>query len=216
MGMRRWLLLLAVAAVGLCPAAAGARTVAIPASADIGIPFGCDWGYDWEWRCFRDDGPRLPIGGVDDKVWRAALRFSLAAVPAWATVTSAELRAYHDGVCVAPAHGSAPCVPPGAVVDAHRILSASWFAEREVELDERVLETAVVFAPSEPQWLTWNLTPLVRAWHQGELANNGVLLKLQDGDEWYGVPGPYGPSSSYPDLELRPRLVVTYSRPGSR
>ena len=215
--MRRWLFFLAAAAIGLSgPAAAGGRTVAIPASADVGLPFLCDWGYDWESRCFRDDGPRLPIGGVDDKVWRSALRFSLAAVPTWATVTSAELRVYHDGVCVAPARGAAPCVPPGAVVDAHRILSASWFAEREVELDERVLETAVVFAPSEPQWLAWNLTPLVRAWHQGKLPNNGLLLKLQDGDEWYDVPGPYGPSSSYPDPELRPRLVVTYAKHGSR
>jgi TGF-beta propeptide len=215
--MRRLLFLLAVVVAGLAgPAAGGARTLTISPSADVGLPFWCDWGYDWESRCFRDDGPRLPIGGVDDKVWRAALRFSLAAVPAWATVTSAELRVYHDGVCVAPGRGSAPCVPPGAVIDAHRILSASWFAEREVELDERVLETAVVFAPSEPQWLVWNLTRLVQSWHRGQLANNGVLLKLQDGDEGFGVPGPYGPSSSYPDPELRPRLVVTFSRHGSR
>jgi hypothetical protein len=215
--MRRAFLLAVLAVAGLClPASAPGVTIAVRPSADVGLPFWCDWGYDWESRCFRDDGPRLPIGGVDDKVWRAALRFSLSAVPAWAAVTSAELRVYHDGVCVAPRRGTAPCVPPGAVVDAHRILSASWVAEREVELDERVLETAVVFAPSEPQWLAWNLTSLAQAWHQGRLANNGVLLKLQDGDEWYGVPGPYGPSSSYPDPGLHPRLVVTYTRPGPR
>lgn len=215
--MRRAFVLAVLAAAGLClPASAPGATTAVRPSADVGLPFWCDWGYDWESRCFRDDGPRLPIGGVDDKVWRAALRFSLSPVPAWAAVTSAELRVYHDGVCVAPGRGTAPCVPPGAVVDAHRILSSSWFAEREVELDERVLETAVVFAPSEPQWLVWNLTSLVQAWHEGRLANNGVLLKLQDGDEWYGVPGPYGPSSSYPDPVLHPRLVVTYARPGPR
>jgi hypothetical protein len=214
--MRRWLLLLAVTVVGLSgPAEAGAaRTISLAPSGDVGLPFWCDWGYDWEWRCYRDDGARLPIGGVDDKVWRAALRFSLAAVPAWATVTSAELRVYHDGVCVAPRKESVPCVPPGAVVDAHRILSASWFAEREVDFDARVLDTAVVFAANEPQWLAWNLTSLARSWHRGQLSNDGVLLKLQDGDEWFGVPGPYGPSSSYPDASLRPRLVVTYSRPG--
>jgi hypothetical protein len=98
-------------------------------------------------------------------------------------------------------------------VDAHRILTSRWFGEREPELDLRVLATAVVFSAPEPQWLSWDLTSLVRAW-QGGLPNNGVLLKLQDGDEDYGVSGPYGPSASYPDPALRPRLVVTYAGPG--
>ena len=192
---------------------AGASTVSIRPSADIGFPFFCDWGYDWESRCFRDDGQRLPIGGVDDKVWRAGLRFSLAAIPAGATVTAAELRTYHDGVCVAPLRSTQPCIDPGAVVDAHRILTSRWFGEREPELDIQVLATAVVFSATEPQWLVWDLTPLVRAW-RGGLPNNGVLLKLQDGDEDYGFSGPYGPSASYPDSSLRPRLVVSYAGPG--
>jgi hypothetical protein len=101
-------------------------------------------------------------------------------------------------------------------VDAHRILSRSWFREREPELDERVLWTDVVYEASEPQWLVWPVTELARAWQGGLLPNNGVLLKLQDGDEDYGVPGPYGPSSTYPDSTLRPRLVVTYAVQGSR
>jgi hypothetical protein len=192
---------------------ASAATVSIPPSADVGFPFFCDWGYDWESRCFLDDGHRLPIGGVDDKVWRAGLRFALVAIPAGATVTTAELRIYHDGVCVAPRRSTKTCVAPGAVVDAHRILTSRWFSEREPELDIRVLGTAVVFSATEPQWLAWDLTPLVRAWHAG-LPNDGVLLKLQDGDEDYGISGPYGPSASYPDPSLRPRLVVSYAGPG--
>jgi hypothetical protein len=213
--MRRAALLLVVSAAlaAWWPPAAGATTISIPPSADVGFPFLCDWGYDWESRCFRDDGARLPIGGADDKVWRAGLRFSLAAVPAGATVTSAELRTYHDGICVAPLRSTQPCVAPGAVVDAHRILTSRWFGEREPEFDPGVLATAVVFSAPEPQWLAWDLTPLVRAWHAG-LANDGVLLKLQDGGEDYGVSGPYGPSASYPDPALRPRLVVSYAGPG--
>jgi TGF-beta propeptide len=213
--MRRAALLLLVLATLAGPGAAGAgaATVSITPSADIGFPFFCDWGYDWESRCFRDDGQRLPIGGVDDKVWRAGLRFSLKAIPAGATVTAAELRTYHDGVCVAPLRSTQPCVAPGAVVDAHRILTSRWFGEREPELDVQVISTAVVFSATQPQWLAWDLTPLVRAWHGG-LQNNGVLLKLQDGDEDYGVSGPYGPSASYPDPSLRPRLVVRYAGPG--
>lgn len=214
--MRGVVLVVALAAVliGTSPASPAA-TVAISPSADVGFPFWCDWSYDWESRCYRDDGPRLPIGGADDKVWRAGLRFSLAAVPAAATIKAAELRVYHDGLCVAPGVGGMPCAPPGAVVDAHRILSRSWFREREPDFDERVLDTAVVFSATDPQWLTWNMTSLARAWHRRQVANNGLLLKLQDGDEDYGVPGPYGPSSSHPDAALRPRLVVTYEAAGA-
>ena len=214
--MRRALLVL-LATLGLAaPASGAAATISVLPSADVGFPFWCDWRYDWESRCFRDDGARLPIGGVDDKVWRSGLRFSLADVPAGATVTAAELRIYHDGVCVAPLWSSRPCVAPGAVVDAHRILSPNWFGEREPEIDERVLQTAVVFSAPDPQWLTWDLTPLVDAWHRRQVANHGLLLKLQDGDEDYGVSGPYGPSASYPDPALRPRLVVSYAGPGAR
>jgi hypothetical protein len=215
--MRPPLLVLIALLVGLSgPASGGARTISIQPSADVGFPFLCDWGYEWEERCFWDDGARLPIGGVDDKVWRAGLRFPLRRIPAGAEITSAELRIYHDGICVAPRRGTAQCVPPGAVIDAHRILSASWFGEREPELDPSVVWTAVIFAPSEPEWLVWQVAPLVRSWHRRLVPNNGVLLKLQDGDEDVGVPGPYGPSSSYPDPSLRPRLVVSYGWPGPR
>jgi len=211
------MLIVALAALGLLGSSAGAAsTISISPSADVGLPFWCDWSYDWESRCYRDDGPRLPIGGVDDKVWRAALRFPLAQIPAGATVTAAELRIYHDGACVAAGLTSVPCTAPGSVLDAHRILSRNWFGERELELDEGVVDTAVVFSATTPQWLTWNVVGLVRSWQQKLVPNNGLLLKLQDGDEDYGVSGPYGPSASFPEADLRPRLVVSYTGPGSR
>ena len=217
MAVRRLVLILGLAAallVGAPPATSS--TLSIPATADVGFPFWCDWSYDWESRCFRDDGPRLPIGGVDDKVWRSGLRFSLAGIPPTATITAAELRVYHDGLCVAPGAATVPCKAPGAVIDAHRILSRSWFGEREPELDERVLDTAAVLSAPDPQWLAWNVTTLARSWHGRLVPNNGLLLKLQDGDEGYGAPGPHSPSSSYPDAALRPRLVVTYEAAGTR
>jgi hypothetical protein len=61
----------------LAPAAPGAVVVCSPVD-DVGRPFWCDWGYDWDERCYRDEGVRLPVGRVDDKVWRSDLRFSLA------------------------------------------------------------------------------------------------------------------------------------------
>jgi len=71
--------------------------------------------------------------------------------------------------------------------------------------------------PRLPRALRWQrLVSLatVLAWHRRLVANNGLLLKLQDGDEDYWVAGPYAPSSSYPDPAVRPRLVVSYSGPG--
>ncbi len=204
----------AILCVALWAAGGGrAAVVSIPPETDVGLPFWCDWSYDWESRCYRDEGPRLPIGGVDDKVWRAALRFSLASVPAGAAISSAELSIYYDGACVAPRLTVAPCAV-GYVVDAHRILSPPWSREREPDFDERVAGTDVVLAPDIPQWLRWDVTALVRAWQRGTAANNGVLLKLQDGDEAYGSSGPYGPSAVSPHLALRPRLVVHYASAG--
>ena len=206
-------LLLAVVIAALWMGGAGrAAVVLIQPEVDVGLPFWCDWRYDWESRCYRDDGPRLPIGGVDDKVWRAALRFPLGSVPPGASISSAEVSIYHDGTCVAPRLAAVPCAV-GYVVDAHRILSPSWTREREPDVDERVAATAVVLAAGTPQWLTWDVTALVRAWHRGTSQNNGLLLKLQDGDEAFGSSGPYGPSASSPQVALRPRLVVGYTAP---
>ena len=82
---------LLVLAACISPApAAGSSLVRAPVE-DVGLPFWCDWGYDWNERCFRDDTARLPVGGVDDKVWRAALGFSLEGLPARAAITSARL-----------------------------------------------------------------------------------------------------------------------------
>ena len=81
---------LLVLAACISPAPAGSSLVRAPEE-DVGLPFWCDWAYDWNERCFRDDTACLPVGGVDDKVWRAALGFSLEGLPARAAITSARL-----------------------------------------------------------------------------------------------------------------------------
>jgi hypothetical protein len=67
----------------LLPAPAAGGLLSRTPAEDVGVPFWCDWGYDWDERCYRDDTARLPVGGVDDKVWRAAIRFSSMGCP-WA------------------------------------------------------------------------------------------------------------------------------------
>jgi hypothetical protein len=201
------------AGAGLCPRpAAGATIVRTPVD-DVGFPFWCDWSYDWEARCYRDDGSRLPVGGVDDKVWRAGLRFSLGGIPADATVASARLELAFDGVCVAPRLVAISCPEADFVLAAYPIASADWYHEREPEYfwvlaDEVYLDTSV-----GEQVLAWDLTRLVRQWLAGSVDNHGVLLKLADGWEDYDVGGPYFPSMSGADPSARPRLVITYSSP---
>jgi hypothetical protein len=198
-------------ALALSPARAhGATTIVLQPAADLGLPFWCSWGYDWEERCYTDDGPRLPVGGVDDKVWRSAIRFPLGQIPAGASVAAAELRLWYDGVCVGPRKTTRACGRSYAI-DLRRILSSDWRDEREVELDEDIEAGTTVLMGSAPHWLGWDVTGLVERWHAGDVPNNGLLLGLAVDEEDLDVSGPYLPSMSYPDATRRPRLVVTFS-----
>jgi hypothetical protein len=204
------LLAVAVALSARTPTAGGA-TVALPASADVGMPFWCDWGYDWDERCYRDDGPRLPVGGVDDKVWRAALRFPVGQIPEQAAIVSARLRLYHDGTCVAPRLEPVRCDGQSYSVDVHRILSADWFHEREPDADGRIEASSTLFLSSTSRWLSWDVTELVREWYEDAAPNNGLLLQLSNWLEGYDVSGPYFPSSTFAQPSVRPRLVIDYT-----
>jgi hypothetical protein len=185
------------------------RSVEIPAAEDVSMPFLCYWGYDWDERCYRDDSDRLGVGGAGDKVWRAALRFSVAAVPASAVVVTAELSLRYDGTCVAPFRRRMRCDGRGFVLDARPIFTSRWSSAREVETGPTV-STALVDPLAPPSWVTWDLTDLVSDWHSGGLANDGVLLKLIDTDETFDSPGPAFPSSSYAGASVRPRLTIWY------
>jgi hypothetical protein len=189
--------------------AASVQQVRLSAVEDLSLPFWCDWGYDWDERCYWDDSDRLGVGGVDDKVWRAGLRFSLDALPPGAVVVSAELSLWYDATCVAPRRTTRPCDGRRFELDAHPIYTPRWRAEREVEFGD-VVARATSDQAAPPGWLVWDLTDLVADWRSGALANEGVLLKLADGEEAFESSGPAFPSSSYIDAALRPRLTVWY------
>jgi hypothetical protein len=178
---------------------------------DMSLPFWCDWGYDWNERCYVDDSARVGVGGVDDKVWRAALRFSLASVPPGATIVSAELSLWYDGTCIAPRRRTRTCDGRGYDLEAHPIYTTRWLAEREVESGS--VTAAANLAPFAPSgWLTFDVTDLVAEWYSGGQPNNGVLLKLADREEDFDVGGPAFPSSSYSEAAVHPRLTVWYAR----
>jgi TGF-beta propeptide len=196
-----------------CAGAARGATVRVTMLSpveDVSLPFFCDWGYDWDERCYRDDSARLSLGGEPDKIWRSGLRFSLASIPAGAVVVTAELSLWYDGTCVSLRKTFRPCDGRAYEVEAHRILTAGWYSEREVEFDP--LEyVADLPATARSQWLTVDVTDLVAEWQDGSLPNNGLLLKLADDEEAYDLPGPVFPSSTYGDASVRPRLTVGWS-----
>lgn len=178
---------------------------------DVSFPFWCDWSYDWEARCWWEDADRLPVGGDEDKVWRAGLRFSLASVPPGSTILDASLTLRHDGVCFGPRKTTRTCGPRRYTIDLHPIFTASWFSEREVEVGPLVSRATLPLA-TRPEWLSWDVTGLVEAWLGGE-ANNGVLLKLADGEEDYDVGGPAFPAATFASAAARPALDVVYLPP---
>jgi hypothetical protein len=207
-----------LALIALCALvlAAGAQAsevemAVIAPAEDVSLPFWCDWGYDWDERCYREDGVRLGVGGEPDKVWRSALRFSTAAIPPGATVGTAELSLWYDGTCLAPRKTSRPCDGRGYLFGAHPIFTPRWYSEREVEIGP-IASTASLAPFASPRWLVWDITDLVAEWVSGKTTNNGVLLKVVDGQEDFDTSGPLFPSSTYPSTSLRPRLTVWFQR----
>src|SRR5207244_5004597 len=207
--MRFVLVLVAALALAGSAQAVDVHVVTLHPVEDVSMPFWCSWGYDWEERCYRDDSDRLGVGGVDDKVWRAGLRFSLDALPPQSTVVTAELSLWYDRTCVAPRRRTRACDGRGYELDAHPIFSPNWAHEREVELGPTVA-IADLEQGAAPMWLVWDLTDVVADWKSGGLANDGILLKLADGEEDYDSSGPAFPSSSFANPEVRPRLSVWY------
>jgi hypothetical protein len=202
-----FVLVLLAAAVLAAPASAGLQTTVLAPVDDVSLPFLCSWGYDWQERCYRDDLDRLELGGAGDKVWRSALRFPLDALPAGATVVTAELWLRYDGTCTAPLRRTVPCDGRGYSLEARPIFTPDWYVRREVAFGP-----AVAWADVEPgagaQWLVWDVTDTVADWVGGAAENDGLLLKLVDEQEGFGLGGPAVPSSTYADPSVRPRLVV--------
>lgn len=208
--MRALALILLALVLGAGPARAetDTRVLRVAPSADVSLPYWCDWSYDWEARCWRDFSDRFSVGGDEDKVWRAALRFPLTAIPPGSAVVSATLTLSFDGVCLGPRKTERPCLTRIYTIDIHPIFGADWFHEREVDIGPLVAQGN--FWTEGSQRLPFDVTDQVIEWVEYGAANDGLLLKLADNEEDYGVGGPRFPSAEFGDVARRPLLEVTY------
>jgi hypothetical protein len=66
-----------------------------------------------------------------------------------------------------------------------------------------------------PFWCDWGYGWDERCYRDDTAPNRGVRLKLAEGEEDFGVSGPYFPSASFRTAALLPRLVVSYVVPTS-
>jgi hypothetical protein len=205
-------LVLSLASPAAAPAAA--RVALLQPVEDVSLPFWCDWGYAWDERCYHDDTARLAIGGDADKVWRAALRFSLAGIPAGSGVLEARLGLWYDKTCVGIRGARRACDGRSWTVEAHAILDPDWRHEREVLFDSSVAGAAVLPPRADARWLVLDVSELVAAWASGDALNAGILLKLADAQEDFLGSGPALPSAGFAVPSLRPWLEVTYVEPG--
>lgn len=199
-------------ALTICTASAsadGTKVVRLAAVQDVSLPFWCEWGYDWDERCYRDDGDRLPVGGGDDKLWRAALRFSMSTVPPGSAVVRAVLRVHHDARCLGSRKTVRACEPRAYELVAHPISSSDWFDERELDFGP-ALTSAELGTADQPERLSFDLTDLVAEWVDGTRRNSGLLLRLSDDHEDFGAGGPSLPSSTFVQPAVRPQLEITY------
>jgi hypothetical protein len=198
-----------VALLGASPASAAVFRA--PVVADVSFPFWCTWGYDWEERCWWDDSAQLAVGGDLDKVWRAGVRFDLSALPADAAVLSAKLRLYFDGTCVGVQGSTRVCDARWFDLEVHPIFTGRWFSEREVEIGPSLDETSIATGAGQ-RWASWSVGEAVSGWLAGD-ENAGLLVKLADGQEDFGVGGPKFASMTYAERTLRPVLEISYVPP---
>lgn len=201
------LLVALVAALAFSPAArADAWTVELAAADDVTLPFGCLWGYDFDTWCHPVGGPRLLVGSVDDKIWRALLRFDVASL-ARAPVDYAVLWLWFDGTCLNSRGLVDDCPARSWELYAQAVIDPARLRPRDP-----VPGAAEAFADLElgdgPQWVAFDVTSLVRRWHAGD-GNHGLLVRAGEADESSSEGGPRFAATEEALPSLRPRLEVS-------
>jgi hypothetical protein len=169
----RFFLFLALVLLVAAPGArADATAIRLAPVRTASFAHDCDWTWDVDnERCWWDRSRELLVGGDGVRVWRGAVAFDLSGLPLGAVVAGVELtvppavrRGGGDGECE-------------CVVDAVPATGHAWFREREPDVGPP-LSSAAVGPGAQPT--VFDVSGAVVAWLDGSLANNGILLRLDD------------------------------------
>jgi RHS repeat-associated protein len=178
-----------------------------PTIQDASFDFGC-------LGCAGVSSDRLSIGtvGLSTK-WRSALQYSLADIPAGASVSSAKLKLYFDGTCLI---ATGTCGGTSHQIDALRITNSWSPSSKTSQITTAPISPTPSFtlpAGASAQWMNWDITGTVQTWANGQQSNFGLLLKRAT--EPANASGPKPPSRNYPaEPTLGPTLEVTYNGVG--
>jgi len=214
---------MAVAIVGSASAHRASTTVTLPAAKATFVMDNeskpCNnWGRYYAFH----------VGANATSVRRGLLQFDLSSIPAGAHIESATLSVYETitlrGSGVVGVHrlttpwaegaGQNGCVGSGATW-LQTGLGSPW-SQPGADFTGDDQATVTKTAGDSPGCDTFNVTPFAQGWVSGAVANNGLLLELDDES-----PSPcttvancnyraYA-SNDYSDPSLRPALTVTYS-----
>ena len=144
------------------------------------------------------------IGAEDQSVERAGLQFSLAGIPAGATVTGAQLDLDVENVLAATS------AQPSHQIEVHRITSAWDTTSPLPPFDSTVIDTTTIAERELPRHAVWNVSATVLSWLSASQPNYGFLLKRSDETLGRGGIQPYS-GSFLGSTSVTPKLTITYT-----
>jgi hypothetical protein len=157
---------------------------------------------------------RLNIGTDTSHVWHSALTFDLGDVPSGASLISANLNLYYQGICL-PATGASSCAQQTHQIDVHRITSG-WTTSTPssaLTYSPTVIRSYNIPLNAPEQWMGFDITATVSDWLASAQPNYGVLLKRSD--ETLDRGGPRPPGRRYEaEATLKPYLDVRWVSDG--
>ena len=129
------------------------------------------------------------------------VQFDLTTLPADATITGAGLQLTFPGV-----YTGTNDVEVGRVDGAWDELTLTWATQPAVTWGGPV-QTVSSTGIDDPSVVTWNVTPMVQAWHSGAQPNYGFVLRGNGGE----LKAAYSKENGTPDR--LPQLVIAYDVP---
>jgi hypothetical protein len=156
--------------------------------------------------------PLLRVGYK--QVLASILRFDLSSIPAGAVIDEAKMEIFatawsgpNTDITIG-AYAISRTVTISETTWSEAYTGDAWSGGgcNDTVIDRRPQPEFILTTSGPRKWYQFDLTALVQDWMNGVVRNNGVLLR----QEVYSPFTFFFASSDFPDVNLRPRLVVRY------